>query len=352
MRTACWRGPWEATLAVQLLNQEPIAHPVGQSNEVSIIVDGWMVTTLINSGAQVSSGSSGFCEQMTLKVYPLDRLLELEGTEGSSILYFGYVEVNLQVPGIRGYNKADLLLVIPATTYSEKVPVMVGSKIIDRVMGIIMKGELVRATAKLKMPWGEGGSNEPTPLPHAEDALPINWPTESWLEGIPNSPSKQCKPIDPGSTGLTIPDSTHEGLYADNGRPVPLRWSWRTMRNQLPWRYQNFVLWQNNILPSAFNMWVALCICLHIMSCLYTVFLGVTVWRHSTWAITDLPDTNNFLHWWGHHWCSPYGGFLDGGSGPKELPHWRKSKRQLPIEDPCVSGQYNSEDDVHSSTIK
>ena len=31
-------------------------------------------------------------------------------------------------------------------TYSEKVPVMVGSKIIDRVMGMIMKGQLVRAT--------------------------------------------------------------------------------------------------------------------------------------------------------------------------------------------------------------
>ena len=102
------------------------------------------MTLLIDSRAQVSSVISGFCEQMTPKVHLLDRLLESEGTRGSAIPYLGYVEINLQVPGITGYNKDILLLVIPTTIYSEKVPVMVGSKIIDRVMGMITKGELVR----------------------------------------------------------------------------------------------------------------------------------------------------------------------------------------------------------------
>ena len=104
----------------------------------------------MDSGTQVSSVSSGFCEQMTLKVHPLDRLIELEGTRGSAIPYLGYVEINLQIPGIRSYNKDFLLLVIPTMTYSEKVPVMVGSKIIDRVMRMITKGELVRATVTWK----------------------------------------------------------------------------------------------------------------------------------------------------------------------------------------------------------
>ena len=61
-----------------------------------------------------------------------------------------YVEVNLQMPGIKGYNGDVLLLVIPTMTYSEKVLVMVRSKIIDRAMGMIMKGELVRATTTWK----------------------------------------------------------------------------------------------------------------------------------------------------------------------------------------------------------
>ena len=69
---------------------------------------------------------------------------------GSVILYLGYVEVNLQIPGLKSYNEDILLLVIPTTTYSEKVPVMVGSKIIDQEMGMMTKGELVRVTTTLR----------------------------------------------------------------------------------------------------------------------------------------------------------------------------------------------------------
>ena len=87
---------------------------------------------------------------MVLKVYPLNRILELEGTRGSAIPYLGYVEVNLQIPGIKGYNEDVLLLVIPTMPYSEKVLVMMGSKIIGRAMGMIRKGELARATMTWK----------------------------------------------------------------------------------------------------------------------------------------------------------------------------------------------------------
>ena len=135
-------GMWEVTPAFPFLNLDPIAHLVGWSNEAPVIVDGQKVTALIDSGGQISSASYEFCEQIALKVYPLDWLLELEGTRGSAIPYLGYVEANLQIPGIRGYNKDILLLVIPITAYSVKVLVMVGYKIIDRVMGVIMKGEL------------------------------------------------------------------------------------------------------------------------------------------------------------------------------------------------------------------
>ena len=118
------------------LNPDPIACLVGQSNEAPVIVYGQSMNVLINFGAQVSSIRSGFCEYMTLKVYPLIRLLELEVT----IPYLGYLEVNPQILGIEGHNEDALMLVIPTTTYSEKVPAMVGSKIIDRVMGNDDKG--------------------------------------------------------------------------------------------------------------------------------------------------------------------------------------------------------------------
>ena len=55
-------------------------------------------------------------------------------------------EVNLQIPGIRNYSEDVLLLVIPTTTYSKTVPVMVGSKIIIKALSLMTTGELVEAT--------------------------------------------------------------------------------------------------------------------------------------------------------------------------------------------------------------
>ena len=151
MRAAQWTGSRETTPVIPFLNPDPVAHLVGQSSEAPVIIDGQKVTALIDLGAHISSISSAFCDILALEVHPLGRLLELEGTGSFTIAYLGYIEVNLQVPGIKGYNEDVLLLVILTTTYSEKVPVMVGSKIIDWVMGMMTKGELARATATWKL---------------------------------------------------------------------------------------------------------------------------------------------------------------------------------------------------------
>ena len=113
-------------------------------NKAPVIVDGQKVTALIDSGAQVSSISSGFCDLLALVVQPLGRMLELGGTGGSVISYMGNMEVNLQIPGIKSYNEDILLLVIPTMTYSEKVLVMVRSEIIDWAVEMMTKGELTR----------------------------------------------------------------------------------------------------------------------------------------------------------------------------------------------------------------
>ena len=148
MRAAQRIGQWEAP-PVPFLNPDPVAYLVGCSNETPVITDGQKVTTLIDLGAQVLSISSPCCADLTQQIQPLGRLLELEGTGGSAIPYLGYVEVNLQIPRIKNYNEDILLLVIPTTTYSKKVLVVVGSKIIDWAMGVITKGEF----AKVTMTW-------------------------------------------------------------------------------------------------------------------------------------------------------------------------------------------------------
>ena len=110
-------------------------------------MDGCEVTALVDLGAQVSNISARLCEELGLEIQPLGQLLELEGTGGAAIPYLGFVEVNLQIPGIRRYNEDVLLLAIPTMAYSERVPVMVGSKIIDKALGCMTVGELAKVTA-------------------------------------------------------------------------------------------------------------------------------------------------------------------------------------------------------------
>ena len=56
------------------------------------------------------------------------------------------MEVNLQILGIRNYNEDVLLLVIPSTTYSKTVLVLVSTKTIDRTLSLMTVRELAKAT--------------------------------------------------------------------------------------------------------------------------------------------------------------------------------------------------------------
>ena len=111
-----------------------------------MVIDGCKVTAFIDSEAQVSNISMQLCKDLDLEIQPLDWMLELEGTGGAAIPYLRFVEVNLQIPGIRGYNEDMLLLAIPTTAYTEGFPVVVASKIIDRALSCMTAGELTHAT--------------------------------------------------------------------------------------------------------------------------------------------------------------------------------------------------------------
>ena len=98
---------------------------VGHANQVPVVMEGCEVAALVDSGAQVPNISAQLCKELGLEIQPLGQLLELEGTGGAAIPYLRFVEVNLQIPGIRGYNEDVLLLAIPTTAYAEGVPFVV-----------------------------------------------------------------------------------------------------------------------------------------------------------------------------------------------------------------------------------
>ena len=69
---------------------------VGHANKALVVLDGCEVAALVDLGAQMLTMSAQLCEELGLKIQPLGRLLELEGTGGAAIPYLGFVEVNLQ----------------------------------------------------------------------------------------------------------------------------------------------------------------------------------------------------------------------------------------------------------------
>ena len=54
----------------------------------------------------------------------LGSVVRIKGDGGAAIPYLRFVEVNLQIPWIRGYNEDVLLLAIPTMAYTEGVWVM------------------------------------------------------------------------------------------------------------------------------------------------------------------------------------------------------------------------------------
>ena len=84
---AAKRKGWQQVTPISFLNLDPIAHLIGCSNEAPVIIDGQEVTALIDSGAQVSSISVQFCEELTLQIQPLGWLLGARGYGGAAIPY-------------------------------------------------------------------------------------------------------------------------------------------------------------------------------------------------------------------------------------------------------------------------
>ena len=104
----------------------------------------WIISkALIDSGAMISMMSRGYCEEHGYEIQPLDHLLLIECSGGANIPYLGYVEVRIHILGIHSFDRDVLMLISYTNThYHQRVPIQVGSHIIDQVTSCISKDEL------------------------------------------------------------------------------------------------------------------------------------------------------------------------------------------------------------------
>ena len=106
----------------------------------------------MDSGATILMMSEGYCDEHRYEVQPLDQLVPIEGSGGVDVPYLGYVEVRMHIPGISSFDK-DVLMLISHTTshYHRRVPIQVGSHIIDQVTNCITEDELQSLSQSWKL---------------------------------------------------------------------------------------------------------------------------------------------------------------------------------------------------------
>ena len=123
-------------------NPDPLFRLIGKANETDVIIENQQVKGLIDSGAQVSSISDTFASKLGLEIKQLDTLLDLEPAGGGQVPYNGYVELRMRVPNVRAFDLDVLMLVIPESEYSRRVPITIGTIHIDEIIDLITDEEL------------------------------------------------------------------------------------------------------------------------------------------------------------------------------------------------------------------
>ncbi|XP_046557792.1 uncharacterized protein LOC124266991 [Haliotis rubra] len=108
---------------------------IGKANEASVNIEELDCEALIDPGSMVSTVSEGY-HKSSLSHLPLKALTDFEVevmAAGDNILpYTGYIEANIYIPFINK-NFTLPLLVTGDTEYNRRVPLVIGTNLIDQV---------------------------------------------------------------------------------------------------------------------------------------------------------------------------------------------------------------------------
>ncbi len=107
---------------------------VGSSNEVDVVIGEDKVSALLDTGSMISTISESLSNKLGLDVHPVQELLSVEGVGGHQLNYLGYVETTLFFPDL--HMELDvLMLVVNDTSYHERIPLLLGTNILQVLLG-------------------------------------------------------------------------------------------------------------------------------------------------------------------------------------------------------------------------
>ena len=131
---------------------------MGDRSEIIVYIEGIESPALLDTGATVSTVSEDFYSTYLshLPIYPVDDIVKIHCADGQELPYKGYVEVGIVTNDVDSKQSYPcLMLVIPDTAYSNRVPAILGTNFINVMMGDIHSrhGDRYLQKAKLTTPW-------------------------------------------------------------------------------------------------------------------------------------------------------------------------------------------------------
>lgn len=112
-------------------NPEHLAKLVGPTAMASVRIDGIECSCLLDTGSQVTTISKKFYDDnlSEVPIQPLNDILELKGAADQLIPYLGYIGVDVELETVGHIH--TLALVVPNTGFQQKIPVLIGTNIIN-----------------------------------------------------------------------------------------------------------------------------------------------------------------------------------------------------------------------------
>ena len=161
-RQFTWPGATnQRSLAVP---SQPAEKPVLVGNSVvsPVMVDGVETEALLDTGATISTVTEKFHREHLwhLPIEPITDLLKVECADGSYMPYSGYITADVVPLGLEVGNdnlpsQPCLLLVTPETNFSQSVPVLLGTNVIEplltRTQGVY--GPRFLQSVRMSIPW-------------------------------------------------------------------------------------------------------------------------------------------------------------------------------------------------------
>ncbi|XP_061192183.1 uncharacterized protein LOC133200390 [Saccostrea echinata] len=144
----------------QSLRNHPETIPglMGEQSLIHININGVETTALLDTGATVCTINTDFYETYLrdLQILPLDDILKIRCADGGVMPYLGYVKVNIKTTDIDATTDHEcLMLVVPTTEYSQKVPAIIGTNFIQSMMASVQeqRGNRFLQQTRMTTPW-------------------------------------------------------------------------------------------------------------------------------------------------------------------------------------------------------